>query len=111
MNTAVELPVEEEEIKDNVVPFRVITGGRAGGGNWLRAMTPKTVFGCRKKGYNSFEVEVWHIVNHGTVLTHLFSNTNQDFNLVVESEKFSSMMELIEVIYEGVEYNGSGLQV
>lgn len=109
MRKAKEKPVEEE-VEDNIVPFRLITGGRSGDNNWLRKMSPKTVFACRRKGLSGYDVDVWHVVNHGEVLTHLFTNTNQDFNLVVETAKFSAMNDLIETIYEGVD-NGSGLQV
>lgn len=95
---------EPEEEKSNVVPFRLLTGGRGPiGEDWLIKLPPRTVFLVRLRR-DSWLAEQFKIVYHSPRCTLLKSDLQEGqetLAYVIRSE--FCMNDLIEVQYRGKE--------
>ena len=97
---------QEEKDESNVVPFRVITGGKGPPGNdWLSELPDGSIFLTRPSSpqFDKPWGEEYHISNRSASGNWicLYQNLNQEAYIWVETKRFSRMMELAELLRYG----------
>lgn len=99
--------VEEltEEVKDNVVPFKLLTGGKGSSGFWLLDLEIGTVFLARPKtdqrGFVLGEFVVYNIVEMESLTAYLLlvnEGGDRPRPCWVDPKRFSNQMDLIGVV-------------
>lgn len=70
--------------------------------NWLRLLPAGSVFSCRPKDYSGFQLETYEIDSHLERTTNLafWNAVGLGSTLVVDSLRFSTLMECVELLAE-----------
>lgn len=95
---------EEDTVETNVVPLKLITGGKPPTDNWLSGLPVRSSFLTRPKESKGLVIKLYHVVaqrNRGTLL--LDNDGPQEVYFWVPTQDFSNQMECFEVLHVGKE--------
>lgn len=92
----------------NVTEFKpiIIAGGKPegpyNGHNWLKKLTPGTVFLFRlraKANFNDVGIQQARVIHHYDYATQLFDDLNQPVYYIVDTVDYSTVMKCVQVLY------------
>lgn len=100
--------LRNEEEEGNVVPLRVVTGGKGTDENWLSKLPVGTVFVTRPKKMQVPFLQILEVVYHGEKYSILLDNLNDGKYAPVDTRMFSLTYDLFEIKYEPKEEEQDG---